>query len=385
MSKKKAIIGAVILVVVTTLVTSTMQIALGNKVIISRDVYEGYKKYNKLLALEGEIKNSFYKETSDENLTNGAIKGLFMGLDDVYSQYYTKKEFDSLKEQTSGSYVGIGIYISADPKDEYITVISPIQGSPAEKSGIKSGDKIIKVEGKTVTSKDLDKAVGMMKGEANKKGTTVELTIKREDKEMTMDVKREEIVADTVDGKMVDDEVGYMQITTFSENTYDEFKETLSKLKEKNLKGLVIDLRDNGGGLLNICKDIADELIGEGTIVYTKDNKGNTEYLKSNKEKLGIPIAVLTNEGSASASEILTAAIIDNKEGISVGTTTFGKGLVQSVRGLKDGTGYKLTTAQYFTPNGDYINGKGIKPTIEEKDEKKQLQTAVDWIKEQIK
>jgi len=147
-----------------------------------------------------------------------------------------------------------------------------------------------------------------------------------------------------------------------------EFETALNTLKKDNIKGLVIDLRDNPGGLLTVCKDIADDLIGEGTIVYTKDNKGDTEYLKSNEDKLGLPIAVLTNENSASASEILTGAIVDNKEGVSVGITTFGKGLVQSVRELKDGTGYKLTTAQYFTPNGDYINGKGIKPTIEEKD-----------------
>ena len=178
--------------------------------------------------------------------------------------------------------------------------------------------------------------------------------------------------------------IGYIKITSFSEHTNKEFENTLNTLKESNIKGLVIDLRDNPGGLLNVCKDIADSLIGEGTIVYTKDNKGNTEYLKSDKEKLGLPIAVLTNEGSASASEILTGAIIDNKVGISVGTTTFGKGLVQSVRELKDGTGYKLTTAQYFTPSGEYINGKGINPTIEEKDEEKQLDVALKWIKEQI-
>ena len=173
-------------------------------------------------------------------------------------------------------------------------------------------------------------------------------------------------------------------MTSFNENTYDDFKVALDDLKSQGIKALALDLRGNGGGLLDICKDIADELIGEGTIVYTKDNKGNTEYLKSGKGKLGFPIAVLINEGSASASEILTAAIVDNGEGIAVGTTSFGKGLVQSVRELKDGTGYKLTTAQYFTPNGDYINGKGIEPDIKEEDEEKQLDVALKWLEEQM-
>lgn len=381
-SKKKAIIYGIVLVIVTALFTSTFQVALGNKVVISKDIYESYKKYNKMIGLEGTIKDDFYQKPKDEDLVNGAIKGLFFGLDDPYSQYYTKEEFERLKEQTSGSYVGIGIYISPTPEDDYITVVAPIEGSPAEKSGIKPGDKIIKVDGKPVYSKNSDEAVGMMKG---KSGTEVELTLNRNGKEFNVKVKREEIVSKSIESKILDDEIGYIKITSFSENTYKDFKNALNSLKEKNIKGLVLDVRDNGGGLLDICQKIADELIGEGTIVYTKDNKGNTEYLKSGKGKVDLPIAILTNKGSASASEILTGAILDNKAGISVGTTTFGKGLVQSVRELKDGTGYKLTTAQYFTPNGDYINGKGIKPTIEEKNEKKQLDVALEWIKEQIK
>lgn len=381
-SKKKAIIYAIVLVIVTALFTSTLQIALGNKVVVSKDMYEGYKTYNKLLGLEDIIKDDFYKETSEDELVNGAIKGLFSGLDDPYSQYYTQDEFARLMEQTSGAYVGIGVYISATSEDNIITIIAPIEGSPAEKSGIKSGDKILKVDGTTVTADKSDEAIGMIKGKA---GTEVVLTIKRGEEELDVKVKREEIVSKSVESKVMEDNIGYIRITSFNETTYDEFKEALDSLKAQNIKGLALDLRDNPGGLLNICKDIADELIGEGTIVYTKDNKGNTEYLKSDKEKLGVPIAVLTNDGSASASEILTAAIVDNKEGISVGTTTFGKGLVQSVRELKDGTGYKLTTAQYFTPNGDYINGKGIKPNIEETDKEKQLDVAINWIKEQMK
>lgn len=382
MSKKKAIVYGVILVVVTALFTSTLQIAIGNKVVVSKDIYESLKKYNKMLALESIIDDDFYQKPSEANLVNGAIKGLFSGLDDPYSQYYTADEFERLKEQTSGSFVGIGVVISPNSEDDSITVVSPIEGSPAEKSGILAGDKILKVDGKTVSAKNSDEAVSKIKG---KKGTEVDLTIKRGEQLIDVKVKREEIVSKTLKSEVLEDNIGYLKITSFSEHTYKEFKTALDKLKKDNIKGLVLDLRDNPGGLLTVCKDIADDLIGEGTIVYTKDNKGDTEYLKSNEDKLGLPIAVLTNENSASASEILTGAIVDNKEGVSVGTTTFGKGLVQSVRELKDGTGYKLTTAQYFTPNGDYINGKGIKPTIEEKDVDKQLPAAIEWVKENIK
>ena len=380
-SKKRAVIYAVFLVVITFMITSTINIVIGGKVVISKQTYEEYKKYNKMIALEELVKEDFYQKTSDEKLVDGAIKGMFSGLDDPYSQYYTKAEFEKLKEQTSGSFVGIGVYISPTSDDDNITIIAPIDGSPAQKSGIKAGDKILKVDGKVVSSKNSDEAITMIKG---KRGTEVELTIKRGEQILNIKVKRDEIVSKTVESKVLEDNIGYIKITSFSEHTNKEFEKALTTLKESSIKGLIIDLRDNPGGLLNVCKDIADSLIGEGTIVYTKDNKGKTEYLKSDKEKLGLPIAVLTNEGSASASEILTGAIIDNEAGISVGTTTFGKGLVQSVRELKDGTGYKLTTAQYFTPNGEYINGKGIKPTIEEKDEEKQLDTAIKWIKEQV-
>ena len=380
-SKKKAIIGSIILVVITALLTSTVQIAMGNRVVISKDLYNEYKKYNKLIGLQEIVEDDFYKDTSGDDLVQGAIKGMFSGLGDVYSQYYTKEEFETLKEQTSGSFVGIGVYISPTSDDDYITIIAPIEGSPAEKAGIKAGDKIVKVDGNNVYTDDSDKAISMIKG---KEGTTVKLTIKRGNKEFDIDIKREEIISKSVEGKVLDDSIGYIKITSFNENTCDEFTEALNSLKKEDIKGLVLDLRNNPGGLLDVCSKIADELIGEGTIVYTKDNKGNKEYLKSDKDKLGLPIAILVNEGSASASEILTAAIVDNNEGIAIGTTTFGKGLVQSVRELKDGTGYKLTTAQYFTPNGDYINGKGIEPKIIEKDESKQLDKAVEWLKGKI-
>jgi len=378
-SKKKALLIAIVLVVLTALTTSTVTLALGDKVMIERDTYEQYKKYNKLLALESVIKEDYYKKPNDESLVDGAIKGLFAGTEDRYSTYYTKEEMNRLMEENEGSYVGVGMYIGSSEVGE-LTVI-PMDGSPAQKGGIKEGDILVKVSGKLVSAKNSDEAVSLIKG---KEGTTVDLVVKRDGKEKEFKIKREEIVDHTIEGKVVDDNLGYIKIKQFINTTYDDFDKELNKLKKKNIKGLVIDLRSNPGGNLEIVGEVADALIGEGTIVYTKDNKGNTEYIKSDKRKLGLPIVVLTNGESASASEILTAAIIDNKAGISVGTKTFGKGLVQSVKGLKDGTGYKLTTAQYFTPNGDYINEKGIKPTIEEKDESKQLDIAIEWLQKEI-
>ncbi|TQO59918.1 S41 family peptidase [Paraclostridium bifermentans] len=369
-SKKRAIIYSVIIVIATALITSQV---VGFK----------YKGYDKIAGLKRTIDKDFYKDPDNEKLMTGSIKGMFESLDDPYSQYYTKEEFEKLQEQTSGSYVGIGVVIGPTSDDELITVVSPIEGSPAEKSGIKSGDKIIKVNGKEVTSKDMDKAMSLIKGKA---GTDVKLTIKRGSEVLDINVKREEIVMKTIDSKVLENNIGYIKISSFDEHTYDDFKKALDSLNKKGIKGLVLDLRDNPGGLLNICDDIADEILPEGdTIVSVKDNSGKAKYLKSdNNRELDLPIALLINGGSASASEILTGAIVDNNRGIAIGTTTFGKGLVQTVRGLNDGTGYKLTTAQYYTPSGDYINKKGIKPKIEEKDENKQLQVAIDWMNNQI-
>ncbi|WP_018591914.1 S41 family peptidase [Terrisporobacter glycolicus] len=381
-SKKRALIYSIILVIVTIIGTTMFQITLGNKVIISKDLYESYAKYNKLLGLEELIQEGYYKEVSGNNLVDGALKGLFEGLNDPYSQYYTADEFESLKEQTSGSFVGIGVYIGVNPENNKLTIISPIEGSPADKAGIKSGDIVLKVDGESVETKKIDDVIKHIKGKEN---TNVSLTVQRNAEELSFDIKRETIVTKSVSNEVMDNNIGYLRIKSFDENTYKEFKENLSALESKGVKGLVIDLRDNPGGLLDVCVDIADDLIGKGTIVYTKDNTGNKEYYKSDDKQVDMPIAVLINGGSASASEILTAALVDNNKAIAIGETSFGKGLVQSVKGLKDGTGYKLTTAQYFTPNGDYINGKGITPKIKETNENQQLKSALEYIKKEIK
>ncbi|WP_434793839.1 Carboxy-terminal processing protease CtpA [Terrisporobacter petrolearius] len=381
-SKKRALIYSIILVIVTIIGTTMFQITLGNKVIISKDLYESYAKYNKLLGLEELIQEDYYKEVSGNNLVDGALKGLFEGLNDPYSQYYTADEFESLKEQTSGSFVGIGVYIGVNPENNKLTIISPIEGSPADKAGVKSGDIVLKVDGESVETKKIDDVIKHIKGKEN---TDVSLTVQRKGQELSFDINRETIVTKSVSNEVMDNNIGYLRIKSFDENTHKEFKENLSALESKGVKGLVIDLRDNPGGLLDVCVDIADDLIGKGTIVYTKDNTGNKEYYKSDDKQVDMPIAVLINGGSASASEILTAALVDNNKAIAIGETSFGKGLVQSVKGLKDGTGYKLTTAQYFTPNGDYINGKGITPKIKETNENQQLKSALEYIKKEIK
>ena len=381
-SKKRALIYSIVLIIVTIIGTTMFQITFGDKVIISKELYESYAKYNKLLGLEELIKEDYYQEVSEDNLVDGALKGLFEGLDDPYSQYYTVEEFKSLQEQTSGSFVGIGVYIGINPEDNNITIISPIEGSPAYEAGIKAGDVVLSVDGQSVDPTKLDEVTKKIKGKEN---TYVKLKVKRGNKELDFNVERQKIVTKSVSSEVMDEDVGYLRITSFDENTYEEFKEHLTSLQKQGIKGLVIDLRDNPGGLLDICVDIADDIIGKGTIVYTKDNSGDKEYYKSDEKELDLPIAVLINGGSASASEILTAALVDNDKAIAIGETSFGKGLVQSVKQLKDGTGYKLTTAQYYTPNGDYINKKGITPEIKESDTEKQLESAIEYIKGKIK
>lgn len=377
MSKKKLVIGSVSLVVATIICTILVQVFLLKGVFISRNLYNQYKKYDKLVALENIVEEDYYQDVDQEKLILGAEKGLIQSLGDPYSEYYTKEEFNLLKEQTQGSFVGIGIYMSGNDEDN-VVVKSVIKDYPAEKSGLKSGDIILKVDGEEAKYSQSSLAASKIKGKA---GTSVVLTIKRGDKQFDVTVKREEIVVASVKSEVKDDNIGYVQITSFDKNTYKEFKQAVSSLQKKNVKSLIIDLRDNPGGLLDVCVDIADYLLGEGTIVYTKDNNGDTQYYKSDEKKVDLPIVVLINENSASASEILTAAIVDNKAGIAVGTTSYGKGLVQSVREFNDGTGYKLTTAQYYTPNGNYINKQGIKPNIVEKNKEKQLDRAIEYIK----
>ena len=303
--------------------------------------------------------SSFYTDADEDALITASEKGVFDGLNDPYSQYYTKDEFKNLLEMTSGSYVGIGVVVSP-AEDGFITVVAPIEGTPAEKAGIKPDDRITKVDGVKYSADEMDKAIAVIKGEP---GKPVVLTVLRDDAPaFDVTIIREKIEIDSVRSEMMGD-IGYLRISSFDERTSEEFDSNLEDLSRNDPKGLIIDLRDNPGGLLDQVKEVSDRILGEATIVYTKDKQGNESYLKSDaRNSFDLPLVVLVNENSASASEIFAGAIRDNDAGKLVGTTTYGKGLVQNVIPLKDGSGYKITVAQYFTPSGEYINEKGIEP-----------------------
>lgn len=407
MSKRKFITILVIVVLLTNVITfgltNLLSVTFNNKAYIPKAEYNKlksvYEQFSKVLYVENYVKENYLRDVDNKKLIDGQLKGMLQSLEDPYSNYMTEEEFASLLQQTSGTYAGIGIVVTPG-EDNLITVVSPIEGTPGERAGIKSGDKIIRVDGKEFLAENMDEAVKIMKGEPK---TKVTLTIMRQDKNgnndiFDLEITREIIRLITVKSSIIDDNIGYIKITSFDDLTYKDFKTELDKLGRKKIKGLIIDLRNNPGGLLDRCAQITDELIGEGDIVYTETKSGQREYIKSNKSMVDYPLVILINGGSASASEILAGAIKDHGRGLLIGTTTFGKGVVQRIIDLTDGTGLKLTISEYFTPNGTNIHGVGIEPDIvvelpegvdetgvDNLKEDTQLQRAIEEIKSKIK
>lgn len=377
---EKRFFKTILVVLVTAIVTSFVLVNVGFLGFVPPAEYKRYAKYK---ALEQSIKREFYKKPDEKKLEDATYKGLFSGLDDVYSAYYTADEMKQLLEVATGKYVGIGFVVGADKATGAIRVESVMNNSPAKESGVKKGDLVVAVNGKKCLYMEMDIAVKNIRGPEN---TSVKITFLRDGKKIDKTITRKEIKIVSIESKMLEDKIGYINIKSFEEETAEDFRKALASLEAQGMKALIIDVRDDGGGLLTVVEDICDRILGKAVIVYTKDRQGKKEYLKSSdKEKIDKPIVVLTNRSSASASEILTGAVLDNKAGISIGETTYGKGLVQGMLKLKDGSGYKLTTAQYFTPNGNYIDKKGIKPTIEVKDKDQQLPKAIEYLKGKIK
>lgn len=348
---------------------------------------EVYDKYNKADLLEAFIRQNFYQDVSDVDFVSGVYKGIFEALEDPYSVYFTPEEFKAYMESAQGEYEGIGVVV--EPGDDgFINVVTPFPDSPGFKAGLKPNDKILKVDGVEFTAAQLDEAVRNIRGEKN---TIVVLTIKRGDEIFDVDVTREKITLETVESEVLEDNVGYVKMKQFDKDVAAELKEHVKALEKEDIEGLIIDLRYNGGGYLDQCLEVTDFLIGEGIIVKTRDNQGNVDIERSDASRVDYPIVLIVNEGSASASEILTGAVKDNEEGTIVGTTTFGKGLVQTVIPLEsfDNAGLKITVEQYFTPDDHYINKIGIEPDVVIEDDPEteadeQLDKAIEVLIEKI-
>ena len=348
------------------------------KVSISKEEYKEIKeykdKYAKVDELWDHIQKEAYDEPKDEDMIDGLCRGLFAGLGDRYSAYMTKDEYEAYETSITGSFEGVGITFAADDTGAF-AVIGTVEGSPAQKAGIKEGDIITKVDGKTYDNADA--AAAAIRG---KKGTKVKITVERGGKEKVYELTRDVIVNQSAESKVLDGNIGYIKLTEFDEHTDEDFEKALDELEKKNVKGFILDLRNNGGGLVDSSVNIADNLLGKGVVTYMEDRAGHKEYFKSDEDKTRLPYVVLVNGSSASASEILTAAVKDFGQGKIVGTKTFGKGVVQVTQKLSDGSAYKLTVMQYFSPDGNVINGKGIEPDYVVKGKTKQLEKAKELL-----
>ena len=321
------------------------------------------KTKTKLSYLTSIIHSQFYEDVDDDDLQEGLYKGLLEGLDDPYSEYYTAKEYDDFQISTTGNYAGIGAQLSQDKDTMQVTVTKVYDDSPAQKVGLRAGDEIISVDGHLAVEEELDAFVQRIRGE---EGTTVELVYGREDKEDTVTVTRAAITIPSVSYKMLDDGIGLIEISEFGSNTQEEFDEALQKLEQEGLKAIIFDLRANPGGMVDSVTDILDEILPEGTTVYMVDKKGEkTTYTSDEENKIEYPMAVLTSANTASSAEIFAGAIRDFDYGTLIGEKTYGKGVVQSTFPMPDGSAVKLTIASYFTPSGESIHKKGIKPDIE--------------------
>lgn len=336
----------------------------GEKYTISFDkskvTSDNIKKFQQVFGL---LEGKYYEDVDENKMLEGAISGMADSLNDPYTVYFNKDQMRAFTEQTDGSYVGIGVSITMD-NSGLLTIVEPFEGSPAVKAGIKKDDKIIKVDDKDVTSiRDENMIIKMIKGPEN---SNVKVTVFRpsENKSIDMEMQRKTIKIVNIRSEVLPNNVGYIKLLMFDADIASQFEQHLNALLSKGIKSLVIDVRDNPGGSYDQVLKIADRLLPKALIVYTEDKEKKKDEQWSNDKQLDMPIAVLINGNSASASEILAGSLKDNKKATLVGSKSFGKGLVQEVRPLEDGSGLKVTIARYFTPSGVCIQGKGILPDI---------------------
>lgn len=401
-SKQKIALTAVITAVLTAFVSINATIFVKDKISIYIPTDDDDKAFsNKMSVVEMMLDANYLYDYNKDELRDEAVKAYVAGLNEPYTHYYTKSEFTSYMSNVQDSYVGIGVIVGVN-YDSMIEVIAPFEDGPAYNAGLKPGDIITEVDGVEFSGEEMSEAVDAIKN--GKIGTEVILTVVRGDDKIAITVTRDDIATDSVDGEMLDGNIGYIRVTGFNmqsdsgdNSTYTEFKEKINELTEQGMDRMIIDLRDNPGGVLDEACNMADLLLPEGVITYTETRTGKREDYNSDANCIEIPVVILINENSASASEVFTGALKDYERATVVGKTSYGKGIVQSVYPFYDGSGISLTVAKYYTPNGTCIHDVGIVPDIEvdlpdefngiyasmlERDEDVQLQKAIEVVKE---
>ena len=396
--KPKSFKGGVLTGVLATLLVLALVIT-GGLIYVKRSLgslgIEGFD-FTKLKYISGLVNYYFYEDVDKEKLGEGIYKGFMEGLDDPYSVYYTKSEYEDLMIDTTGNYAGIGAVLSKNVETGAVTIANVYEDSPAEKAGLKIGDVIVSADGNRADNQDLDAFVRYVRGD---EGTKVVIEYERDGKTDVAEVTRAKVSVPSVSYKMLGDGIGYVNITEFSSNTKEQYDKAMKDLQSQGMKAVVFDLRFNGGGLVDSVTEILDEILPEGTTVYMKDKKvERKDYTSDAEHYLDMPIAVLTSKNTASAAEIFAGAIRDFQYGTLIGATTYGKGIVQTTIPLSDGSAVKITMASYYTPKGECIHKKGIKPDIEleyqflgdenaEYDESldNQIQKAVEVLQDKIK
>lgn len=393
--KKFGIWSMIFAILCTAVITYTIVMVKVQNDIYAYDGYEyDTDTFEKLYRVKNILDKKYLRDYDIDELIDGAIDGMLEALDDPYTTYFDKEAAEQFLIETEGEYEGVGIYVSYDLNKKMVIVLTPIEQSPAAEAGILPGDYIEYVDDVDVTSNTLDEVADLLKGEA---GTLVKVGIIRYDKDgnitrIEKTLTRRNVTIDPVVEEVYEDNIGYIKLSSFDETTYSEFVKAYKDLtKNKNVKGLILDLRNNPGGLLDVATSITDILVPKGKIVYTLDKDGKEEAIYSGSGKIEIPLVVLVNEGSASASEVLAGAVKDYGVGKIIGVNTYGKGVVQTLLSLRDGTYVKVTTNEYFSPNGNKIDGEGVAPDIEVKlpedvssyynleyDEDTQLQKAIE-------
>lgn len=386
-SKMQRLYKYIMVIIITAFITSMCTATIVQKRTETSKIDEKIRKLAKI------IEDDYLGEVDEEKLVEGAAAGYIAGLEDEYSEYIPKEQMSEFKNALLGNYVGIGIYMTKNTEKNMIQIVGTIEGSPAAEAGILENDLIISVNEKQFTADDLSTISTEIKGE---EGTKVKLKILRNNQILEYEITRTKVNTNPIIEKTLDNNIGYIRIPSFDEDTAKDFKTKLKDLKGKNIKSLIIDLRNNGGGLVTEAVDIAECIVEKGDKIFITVDKKENEEVTSSKEQpiIEMPIVILVNNNTASASEMLTGCLKDLGKAKVVGTTTYGKGVIQEFLTLKDGSGLKLTTKEYYTPNKNKINKTGITPDeivqlpenvkspflLEEKDDT-QLQKAIELLK----